>query len=150
MGRATAIFFGPASWGPGEGQKVKYHLISITKSISNIFIPNVVYVLTNERNKTYQTWFFILLPGSCPRGGTWGCLGSRIEFCPTVFRYDISSETIGPDSTKWSMWVMPRSHIHRSPPRFYYGLNLTDDPGNANIRRPIWMHYIPMIKYYYV
>ena len=27
--------------------------------------------------------------------------------------------------------VMPRSHIHGSPRRFYYGLNLTDDPGNA-------------------
>ena len=27
--------------------------------------------------------------------------------------------------------LMPRSHIHGSPRRFYYGLNLTDDPGNA-------------------
>ncbi|CAC5395216.1 unnamed protein product [Mytilus coruscus] len=26
---------------------------------------------------------------------------------------------------------MPRSHIHGSPRRFHYGLNLTDDPGNA-------------------
>ena len=24
--------------------------------------------------------------------------------------------------------VMPRSHIHGSPCRFYYGLNITDDP----------------------
>ena len=54
----------------GRGQKVKYHLISITKSISKIFIPNFVCVLTNERYKTYQTGFFILSPGSCPRGGT--------------------------------------------------------------------------------
>ena len=29
---------------------------------------------------------------------------------------------------------MPRSHIHGSPRRFYYGLNLTDDLGNANFR----------------
>ena len=43
----------------GRGQKVKYHLISITKSISKIFIPNFVYVLTNERYKTYQTGFFL-------------------------------------------------------------------------------------------
>ena len=28
--------------------------------------------------------------------------------------------------------VMPRSHIHGSPRWFYYGLNLTDDPGNTN------------------
>ena len=46
--------------------------------------------------------------------------------------------------------LKPRSHIHRSPPRFCYGLNLTDDPGNANFRSPIRMHYIRMIKYYYV
>ena len=41
----------------GRGQKVKYHLISITKSISKIFTPNFVCVLTNERYKTYQTGF---------------------------------------------------------------------------------------------
>ena len=41
----------------GRGQKVKYHLISITNSISKIFIPNFVSVLTNERYKTYQTVF---------------------------------------------------------------------------------------------
>ena len=39
----------------GRGQKVKYHLISITKSISKIFIPN--FVFTNEKYKTYQTGF---------------------------------------------------------------------------------------------
>ena len=38
-----------------RGQKVKYHLISITKSVSKIFIPNFVCVFTNERYKTYQT-----------------------------------------------------------------------------------------------
>ena len=46
--------------------------------------------------------------------------------------------------------LMPRSHIHGSPRQFYYGLNLTDDPGNANFRSPIRMHYMRMIKYYYV
>ena len=40
-----------------RGQKVKYHLISITKSISKTFITNFVCVLTNERYKTYQTGF---------------------------------------------------------------------------------------------
>ena len=40
---------------------------------------------------------------------------------------------------------MPRSHIHGSPRRFYYGLNLTDDPGNANFRSPIRVHYVRMI-----
>ena len=41
--------------------------------------------------------------------------------------------------------LMPRSHIHGSPRRFYYGLNLTDDPRNANFRSPIRIHYIRMI-----
>ena len=39
-------------------QKVKYHLISITKSVSKIFLPNFVFVLTNERYQTYQTGFY--------------------------------------------------------------------------------------------
>ena len=46
--------------------------------------------------------------------------------------------------------IMPRSHIHGAPRQFYYGLNLTDDPGNANFRSPIRMHHIRMIKYNYV
>ena len=40
------------------------------------------------------------------------------------------------------------SHIHGSPRRFYFKLNLTDDPGNANIRSLIRMLNIRMIKYY--
>ena len=55
-----------------------------TKSISKICIPNFVCVLTNERYKTYQTGFFILSPESCPRVGTWGYLGAKINFRPTV------------------------------------------------------------------
>ena len=49
------FFLAPLPGALGRGQKVKYHLISITKSISKIFIPNFVCVLTNERYKTYQT-----------------------------------------------------------------------------------------------
>ena len=56
-------FFAPPPGALGKGQKVKYHLISITKSISKIFIPNFVCVLTNERYKTYQTGFSF-----CPLG----------------------------------------------------------------------------------
>ena len=56
----------------GRGQKVKYHLISITKSISKIFIPNFVGVLTNERYKTYQTGFSLCSLGRGPEVGLWG------------------------------------------------------------------------------
>ena len=55
----------------GRGQKVKY-LISVTKSISKIFIPNFVCVLTNERYKTYQTGFLFCRLGYAPRVGLWG------------------------------------------------------------------------------
>ena len=72
------IFLAPPPGALGRGQKVKYHLISITKSISKIFIPNFVCVLTNERYKTYQGCFFILWPGSCHRGGT-GVLSGQIQ-----------------------------------------------------------------------
>ena len=52
------FLFAPPPGALGRGQKVKYHLISITKSISKIFIPNFMCVLTNVRYKTYQTGFF--------------------------------------------------------------------------------------------
>ena len=71
------FFFGPPPWALGRGQKDKYHLISITKSILKIFIPNFVCVLTNETEG-----IFILSPGSCPRGR--GCLGTKIKFRPAV------------------------------------------------------------------
>ena len=51
MGRATAFFLAPPPGALGRGQKVKYHLISITKSISKIFIPNFACVLTNSQMK---------------------------------------------------------------------------------------------------
>ena len=41
-------------------------------------------VLTNERYKNISDGIFILSPGSCPRGGTWGAYGSKIKFCPAV------------------------------------------------------------------
>ena len=62
----------------GRGQKVKYHLISITKSISKIFIPNFVCVLTNERYKTYQTGFLFRCLGHVPWVGLWVAGGAQV------------------------------------------------------------------------
>ena len=53
----------------GRDQKVKYHLMSITKSISKIFIPNFVCVLTNERYKTNQKGFSFCCLGYAPGVG---------------------------------------------------------------------------------
>ena len=69
----------------GRGQKVKYHLISITKSISKIFIPNFVCVHTNERYKTYQMGFLFCRLGHALGVGLGGTLvETKIKFCPAV------------------------------------------------------------------
>ena len=58
----------------GKGQKVKYHSISITKSISKLCISNFVCVSTNERfmYKTYQTGFAFCRLGHAPGVGLGG------------------------------------------------------------------------------
>ena len=62
-------FLAPPPGALGRGQKVKYHLISITKLILKIFVPNFVCVLTNERYKTYQTGFLFCHLGHAPGVG---------------------------------------------------------------------------------
>ena len=89
------IFLAQPPWALGRGQKIKYHLISITKLISKIFIPNFACVLTNERYKIYQTGFSFchlghasgvgLVALGCPGGqkiigGTMVGWGSKIFF----------------------------------------------------------------------
>ena len=71
------LFLAPPPRALGRGQKVKYHLISITKSISKIFIPNFVCVLTNERYKTYQTGFSFCPLGHAPGAGLSGAGGAQ-------------------------------------------------------------------------
>ena len=71
------LFLAPPPGALGRGQKVKYHLISITKSISKIFIPIFVCVLTNERYKTYQTGFSFCPLGHAPGMGLWGSGGAQ-------------------------------------------------------------------------
>ena len=70
-------FFCPTPGALGRGQKVKYHLISITKSISKMVIPNFVYVPTNERFKTYQTGYKFCCLGHAPGVGLWGARGAE-------------------------------------------------------------------------
>ena len=71
------LFFDPPPVALGRGQKVKFHLISITKSISKIFIPNFVCVLTNERYKTYQMGFSFCRLGYAPGVGLWAAGGAQ-------------------------------------------------------------------------
>ena len=55
MNGACMAFFASPPGALGRGQKVNDHLISFTRSISKIFIPNFVCVLPNEIYKTCQT-----------------------------------------------------------------------------------------------
>ena len=72
MWRAAAVFF-PAPCGPGEGSKGQISFNFNYKGKLKVFyIQNFVCVPTNERYKTYQMRYFIMSPGSCPRGATWG------------------------------------------------------------------------------
>ena len=68
--QGQTLFLAPPPGALGRGQKVKYHLISITKSISKIFIPNFVCVLTNERYKTYHSVSWVM-----PQRWDFGVLG---------------------------------------------------------------------------
>ena len=71
-------FFCLAVWGPWEASKGQISLVSITKSISKIFIPNFVCVLTNERYKTYQTGFSFCYLGHVPGVGLWAAGGAQV------------------------------------------------------------------------
>ena len=73
------IFFGPAPWGGAKRSNIiKYHKISITQSISKIFKPNFVYLLTNERFKTYQRGFSFGRLGHVPGVGLGGTVGGWV------------------------------------------------------------------------
>ena len=74
-GACKGNFFAPLPGALGRVQKDKCHLI--TKSISKIFIPNFVCVLTNERYKTCQTGFSFCCLGHAPGVGLLGAGVSR-------------------------------------------------------------------------
>ena len=68
------LFLAPPPGALGRGQKVKYHIISITKSILKFFIPNFVYVLTNEDTKRFRR-DFTSVTWVLPQGSDFGALG---------------------------------------------------------------------------
>ena len=120
-GTQRNFFFAPTPGALGRGQKVKYHLISTTKSISKIFIPNFVCVLTNERYRTYQTVFFILSPGLCPIGGTWGYIGAKIKFCPAVCTLPVCYLLLNHWTKFNQIWCVSYSHEWGMQRKKYFG-----------------------------
>ena len=91
----------------GRGQKVKYHLISISK----IFIPNFVCLLTNERYKTYQSGFLFCRLGHALGMGHGGAKGPKSNSVLLPDCYAISSKIIGRNSTKFGVWVTPMNGV---------------------------------------
>ena len=73
----SAIFWVPAPpWGLGEGPIGQISLnLNNFKSISKIFKPNFVCLLTNERYKTYQMGFSFDHLGYAPGVGLGGTVG---------------------------------------------------------------------------
>ena len=87
----NGIFLVPPPGALGRGQKVKYHLISITKTVSKMFVSNFVCVLKNERFKTYQTGFSFYRLGHT-LGVVLGVLrGPKLSSVQRSVRYAISS-----------------------------------------------------------
>ena len=114
MAHATAQFFGPRLLGPGEGPKGQ---ISLNKSVSNIFKPNRVCLLTNERYKTYQTGFSFSRLGHAPGVGLWGYRGVfGVNFFPEFNQISCVS-----DSNEWHMqrqiFLVPAPWGHGEGPK---------------------------------
>ena len=58
--------------------------LSITKSISNIFKPNFLWLLTNTEMQNILDMIFVRSPGSCPRGDAGGGGGQNCNFLNMV------------------------------------------------------------------
>ena len=84
MGRATSnICLAPPPGALGRGQKVKYHFISITKSISKIFNQTLcVYSQMKDTKHIRRDFYSAALV--MPKGWDLGWLGAKIKFCPAV------------------------------------------------------------------
>ena len=95
MGRATSTFFAQPPGALGRSQKVKYHLISITKSISKICVPNFVCVLINERYKAYQRGYSFCRLGHVQEVRLWGAAGAqgvKYYFISNMVNWHINSK----------------------------------------------------------
>ena len=83
MGLETPNFLGPAPGALGRVQKVKYNSISITKSFQKFFYTKLCVCSHKGKIQNISDGIFILSPGSCPRGetfGGWGAKGVNLFF----------------------------------------------------------------------
>ena len=102
--RNVKFFLAPPPGALRIGQNVKYHLISITKSISKIFTPNFVCVITNERYRTIQTEFSLCSLGQAPGVGLWGA-GVPMWSKKVIFKHGHVAYQIDEDDVQNRMQV---------------------------------------------
>ena len=74
-GACNSNFFCPTPWGPGEGSKGQISFNFNYKVNLKDFLYKTLYVFSQMKDTKHIRRDFILSPGSCPRGGTWGYLG---------------------------------------------------------------------------
>ena len=74
----ASLFLAPLPGAFGRGQKAKYHLISITKSISKICIPNFVCSHKCKIQNVSDGFFLFCCLGHAPGVGPWGTLGAQV------------------------------------------------------------------------
>ena len=93
--------------------------MSITQSISNIFKPNFVYLLTNERYKTFQTGFSFGRLGHAPGVGLGGTVGGGwvVIFFFFEIQPDLMCEllTSMAHATAQYFWSPPPGALGRGP-----------------------------------
>ena len=83
-GVRNIIFFWPRPLGRREGPKGQISFNFNYKVNFKDFYSKLCVCSHKLKIQNISDGFFILSPGSCPRGGTWGYLGAKIKFCPAV------------------------------------------------------------------
>ena len=94
MRRATAIYFGPAPWGPGEGSKGQISFNFNYKVNFKDFYTKLCVCSHKTKIHNISDGILILMSGSWPRGGTlgrWGCRGGQIFFFSNIVVWHIKS-----------------------------------------------------------
>ena len=100
------LFFGPARppGALGRGQKVKYHLISITKSITKILYQTLcVYSQMKDTKHSRQYFYFVVWV--MPQGWDWGAGGAQVVKILFFFKHGNVAYQIDEDDEQNRMQV---------------------------------------------
>ena len=95
MGRATLNFFLPRSLGPEEGWKGQIFNVNYKVNFKDFYTKLCACSLHKWKIQVILDGIFILLPGSCPRGGTlgrWGCPSGQQFICFQTWSCSISNQ----------------------------------------------------------